>query len=353
LFSGFAGFLADRTSKRRIVVACKVAEIAIMLLGTAAVAAGHLPAVLAVLALMGTHSAFFGPSKYGILPELIRERDLSQANGIFQMTSFLGIILGTAAAGYLKGSLADAGGLFRLTFPAIAALGTATSLLIRKTPIARPGLPFVLSEMVVDRPTARMFMTDRPLLLALLVYAVFWLVGGIVLPNVNSFAKGQLGIPDEQTGATTACLALGIAAGCGFAGVVSGKKIDFRLVTIGTWGMIVALCLLSAAGTLDVPLHSKLWIVRALLVAAGGFAGLFVVPLQAFLQARPAADQKGRVMGAMNLITWIAILLSAALYAAVDRGCTALGAPVSWGFAATGCLLLPIALFFRPHERGG
>ena len=102
-----------------------------------------------------------------------------------------------------------------------------------------PGLPFRLSEMVVDRPTARMFFTDRPLLWVLLAYAAFWLVGGIVLPNVNAFAKNQLGIPDEETSATTACLALGIAGGCGLAAAVSGKTINFRLVTIGTWGMIV------------------------------------------------------------------------------------------------------------------
>ncbi len=350
LFSGFAGFLADRNSKRAIVVICKVAEIVIMLLGTAAVAGGNLWTVLVVLTLMGTHSAFFGPSKYGILPELIRERDLSQANGIFQMTSFLAIILGTAAGGYLMEYLAAGGELVRLTFPAIAVLGTGTALLVRKTPVAKPELAFRAAEMLIDRPTARMILTDRPMLWVLLVYSVFWLVGGIVMLNVTAFAKGQLGVSEGETSVTTACLALGIAIGCGAAAAISGKRIRFGLVTAGSWGMIVALGLLSAIGAVDGSVKLKLWSVRATLVGAGGFAGLYTIPLQAFLQSRPGADEKGRVMGAMNLITWIAILLSAAVYSGIDRSCTALDQPISWGFAATGCLMLPVALFFCPRE---
>ncbi|MFN0051609.1 MAG: MFS transporter [Planctomycetales bacterium] len=350
LFSGLAGYLADRFSKRRIVVMCKVAEVGIMMLGVAAVASGHLWMVLLVLSLMGTHSAYFGPSKYGILPELVPSRELSQANSLFLMTSFLAIILGTAAAGFLKGFLEEGQGLARWAFPAVALLGTGTSLFVRHTAAARPGLPFHLSEMLVDRPTARMFLSDRPLLFALAAYSLFWLVGGVVLPNVNDVGKKQLGIDDATTSATTACLALGIAAGCGMAGVISGKRIDFRLVRIGSWGMIGSLVLLSVTGVLNVGAESKLWCLRALLVAAGACAGLFTVPLQAFLQSRPAADQKGRVMGAMNLATWIAILLSAVVYAAIDRVCATLGVSISWGFAATGCLMLPIALFYRPKS---
>jgi acyl-[acyl-carrier-protein]-phospholipid O-acyltransferase/long-chain-fatty-acid--[acyl-carrier-protein] ligase len=332
------------------VVLCKLAEIVIMLLGTAAVAADNLSAALVVLTLMGTHSAFFGPSKFGILPEIVRERKLSRANGIFLMTTFLSIILGTAAAGFLRGFLADGGWMARSVFPGIAVLGTATALLVRKTPVAKPDLPFKLSEMAIDQPTARLFLGDRPLLHVLIAYAIFWLVGGVVLPNVNAYGRNQLGISDEETSTTTACLALGIAAGCGLAGIVPGKSINFRLVTLGTWGMIGSLGTMSVVGVCGLPSGAVLWLSRAVLVAAGGFAGLFAVPLQAFLQSRPAADQKGRVMGAMNLSTWIAILLSAAVFAGIDRLCTAAGIPISWGFLATGCLLLPVALFFRPAE---
>jgi acyl-[acyl-carrier-protein]-phospholipid O-acyltransferase/long-chain-fatty-acid--[acyl-carrier-protein] ligase len=104
LFSGFAGYLSDRIGKVRIVRAMKVAEIGVMTAGFFALHAvtGRIEWLLAVVFLMGTHSAFFGPPKYGILPELFRERDLPQVNGMIQMTTFLSIILGMALASFIK-----------------------------------------------------------------------------------------------------------------------------------------------------------------------------------------------------------------------------------------------------------
>src|SRR5580765_982044 len=113
LFSGFAGYLSDRYSKRTMIVLCKLAEIGIMLLGMAgflAYGATGYRGLLVVLFLMGTHSAFFGPGKYGILPELFREADLPRANGVILMTTFLAIIFGTASAGLLGDLLYDQAG---------------------------------------------------------------------------------------------------------------------------------------------------------------------------------------------------------------------------------------------------
>src|SRR6478735_7197584 len=113
LFSGYAGYLSDRFSKRTVIVLAKLAEIGIMLLGVAAFLSYDLAGyrgLLVVLFLMGTHSAFFGPGKYGILPELFRDADLPRANGVILMTTFLAIIFGTASAGMLQGLLYDAAG---------------------------------------------------------------------------------------------------------------------------------------------------------------------------------------------------------------------------------------------------
>ena len=101
---GSPGYLADRISKQKIVVAMKIAEIAVMLAGFLAFYSTLGPTgwLMCVVFLMGTHSAFFGPSKYGILPELFRERDLPQVNGMIQMTTFLAIICGAALAGFIK-----------------------------------------------------------------------------------------------------------------------------------------------------------------------------------------------------------------------------------------------------------
>src|SRR5918996_1001269 len=104
IFSGVAGYLSDRFSKRPVVILSKVAEIVVMLLGLigflyyGVVGFGGM---LFVLFLMGTQSAFFGPAKYGILPEMIRKSDLPRGNGIFLMLTFLAIIFGVALAGGL------------------------------------------------------------------------------------------------------------------------------------------------------------------------------------------------------------------------------------------------------------
>ena len=94
LFAPYAGYLADRFSKRSVMIACKVAEILTMILGVAAILSGNVYAMFAVLFLMGTQAAIFGPSKYGSIPEIVREDRISAANGVIGMTTMVAIIAG-------------------------------------------------------------------------------------------------------------------------------------------------------------------------------------------------------------------------------------------------------------------
>src|SRR5262249_35454303 len=141
-------------------------------------------------------------------------------------------------------------------YVAVATTGLMTSLLVRKTRVARPGLAFAWSDLAVSGETVRMFWRDRPLLAALTMYSVFWLIGGLTLPAVNAFGKLQLfrdldiKAADDNTSLLAGFLTIGIAAGCALAGWISGKKIDFRLVPWGCWGMVVGLGALSLLGWL-------------------------------------------------------------------------------------------------------
>src|SRR5262249_24490776 len=139
LFSGFAGYISDRYRKRTLVISCKVAEILIMFLGFLGFLEYHrfgLAGLFFVLFLMGTHSAFFGPAKYGILPEMLRPADLPRANGVFLMLTFLAIIFGTAAAGYLLNYSGGRIWIGSLACIGVAVLGTLTALVIRGAPPA-------------------------------------------------------------------------------------------------------------------------------------------------------------------------------------------------------------------------
>lgn len=377
LFSGFAGWLSDRTSKRRMVVLCKVAEIGIMLSGMAAFLLGNLQPeslliyLLVVLALASTQSAFFGPAKYGILPELFHDRDLPRANGWIQMTTFLAIIFGTALAGLSK-EMFDRN-LWGVTAicVGIAVLGTITSLAIRKTPIAHPGLALRPSSLIVDSSLWSTLLKDRKLLGVLMVSSLFWMIGGLVPVTVNAFGKLQLGLNDTRTSIMAACMGIGIAIGCVIAGRLSRGRMRFGLVTVGAWGLIAAFLVATAigyCGTTDVapaelqaakenPFNPEpfdlynlaQWPAYLTMIALGGFAGLFAVPLQVFMQHRPPRALKGRMIGAMNLVNWIGILLSAAIY----FGLSAIWSDTrqyAWIFAIAAALLLPVALFYRPEN---
>ncbi len=99
LFSGYSGYLADIYSKRNVLVAVKCFEIVAMGFGILAFFLGSMELMLAVVFLMGLHSTIFSPAKYGILPEMLPEQDLSRGNGLLEMSTFMAIILGTALGG--------------------------------------------------------------------------------------------------------------------------------------------------------------------------------------------------------------------------------------------------------------
>lgn len=377
MFSGFAGWLSDRTSKRKLVVLCKVAEIVIMAAGMAAFFVGGLRPqglliyLFIVLAFMSVQSAFFGPAKYGILPELFRERDLPTANGLIQMTTFLAIIFGTALAGFAKDQFGGQLWAVSAMCVVIAVVGTVTSLAVRKTPIAHPGLKLKPSSLAIDSSLWDLLRSDRKLLGVLAVSSLFWLVAGLVPVTVNAFGKSQLQLTDTRTSLMAACMGIGIAFGCVLAGKLSKGRMRFGLVTAGAWGLIVGFLLAAAIGwfgTADVPPeiasaqqenpltapaaapdNPAQWPAYIVMVGLGMCAGLFAVPLQVYLQHRPPREFKGRMIGAMNLVNWIGIVISAGLYAALSVMFRD-GRYYAWIFAVAALLLLPVALFYRPKD---
>ena len=357
LFSGLAGYLSDRHSKRNVIVLCKIAEIAVMAVGIAAFAAFSglgpgtgLVALLVVLFLMGTQSAFFGPGKYGILPELFRAGDLSPANGVIIMTTFLAIILGTASAGLLLVLFHDGFWMACCTCILIAFLGTLTSLAIRRVAPARPGLRFRFSSLVVSGDTWNMLRRDRSLLGALLASSIFWMTGSLVQMGVNAFGTRQLNIDKLWTSVLVAGMGVGIATGCSVAGVVSKGRVNFSHLKKGSRGIVACLVVLATAQLGHVQILGY-WSCLVVLFVLGVFAGVFSVPLQVFLQAKPPEGLKGRMIATQNLINWVAIFASAPLYGIV-RWLIPTDLPYSFSlmFILPALVMLPVAIFYRPQD---
>lgn len=373
LFSGVSGFLADRLSKRRIVVLCKSMEIVVMGCGLLAFLSGHLWALFVVLFLMSTQSTVFGPAKFGILPEQFRSEDLPRINGIFQMTTFLAIILGFASAGILKEALPGQEGLALVSVVsiAIAVVGTGAACLVRPTPIAQPDLKLSWQAAGIDKENWRLIQDNRFLLGVLLVSSLFWFVGGVVQPSVNSFGEYDLKLSSDRIGILQACMGIGIAFGCVMSGRLSKNRIRFGLVRAGMLGMVVGFPALTAisyfhpgvttagdaadSGNLILDASTAEWLARGCLIWLGGCAGFFAVPLQVALQSVPPESQKGRMIGTMNLVNWFGILLSAVFYGVFEAIRSALNAQgfelnSATVFSSLAVIAAVVAMIYRPDD---
>lgn len=356
LFSGFAGFLSDRYSKTPIIVLCKIAEILVMILGILAFAFyGTLgqSGTWIVLFLMGAQSAFFGPSKYGILPELFRYRDLAKANALVLMSTFLAIILGIVSAGYLKTLLGAetaeqlAKAMFVCVFIAIA--GTLTSKLIRKTSPAHPQMKLSLDCWGVSRDMISLFRHDRPLLGAIFVSSIFWLVSGLAVPTVNRLGVQQLGVDEAKTSILTACIGLGIMIGSPLASAICRSRMGNAAVNVGLGGIFAALLLLGFwKGETQVIGY---WGSMLCLIAVGVFAAVFSIPVMVFLQSRPPMHLKGRLIATMNQANFLGILLAGPLYQIFEKAANWQGWPISSVFWMMGSMVLPVAIFYRLDSR--
>ena len=382
LFSGICGFWADRYSKTRIIILSKVIEIAIMSLGLLVFwltepSKFQLSLLMGVLFLMGSHSAFFGPSKYGILPELYAKHRLPGINGVFLMTTFVAIIGGAAAAGALKDALPNLMSVQWICI-LIAIAGTLTALPIRLLPPAQPHLRFNPSAVFLD-PETRITLRQQPKLLTALIYSsVFWFVGGVFQPSVNAMGKLQYGLSDTATGQLAATTAIGIAIGSVLAGMFSRSRFRAGLVRVAAVGLMLCMAVLGLPGqALDpapVTAASSTSVTAAtdaatvsefhelsrplvsltgaglLLTGAGLFAGLFAIPLQVYLQAMSPAHLKGRMIGAMNLFNWIGIVISGAFYAICNQVFIRVGASPNAIFGAIAIVILIAAIRFPMQD---
>jgi acyl-[acyl-carrier-protein]-phospholipid O-acyltransferase/long-chain-fatty-acid--[acyl-carrier-protein] ligase len=303
LFSGYAGQLADVYSKRTVLVVSKSFEIVAAGLGLVAFAFGHLQLTYAVLFLIALQATFFSPAKYGILPEMLPDRDLSRANGILEMSTFVAIVLGTAVGGYLFEAWRAHLWRIGLLVVAVALVGTATSFRIPHVPAATP------ARRIDRNPWGEIWAglvalrRDRVLWPTTIGLSYFWFLGSLLQLVVILFGTETMKLSDARVGALTAFAALGIGIGSLAAGRLSGDKVELGLAPIGAIGMgVFAIALAGSSGSFTLAAIN--------LTLVGFFGGLFAVPLNAVLQQRSGAAEKGRLMATNNFLNMFAIMIA-------------------------------------------
>ncbi|WP_395743362.1 MFS transporter [Prosthecobacter sp.] len=306
LLSMLGGWMADRFSKRSVMIGVKTMEIGIMIFATYALASGRMGLQLVSICLMGVHSAFFAASKYGSLPELVPPAKLSWANGVIEMLTFLAAIFGTLAAAWLAESFAGrpawSGGILL----GLAMLGWLMSLGITRVPAASPDKPLRINFLGDLWREFRWMRTDRDLWRANLGNTGFFFIAVLIQMNLVLYAEQVLHIEPMENSALQVALAVGMAAGSLLAGKLSGDHVEYGLIPVGAFLMAAMGFALGWAG-----ISKSAFAICLTLLGIGG--GLFIVPLAAVLQHRPPADRKGSVQGAASWLSWVGISAAAVL----------------------------------------
>jgi acyl-[acyl-carrier-protein]-phospholipid O-acyltransferase/long-chain-fatty-acid--[acyl-carrier-protein] ligase len=312
LFSMGGGFLADRFSKRSVTISTKLIEIGAMALAVVALGLRSQPLELAALFLLATQAALFGPSKYGLLPEILPEKWLSWGNGMLELGTFLAIISGMVSSAQLAGRFRGREVYVGVILLGMGMLGLCASLLIVRSPAAAPEKKFRLNFLSDLLNQVRLIRADRPLLLAIVGNTYFWFLGTLFLQTVLVYGSDVFHLAPGQNSILHAGTALGIGAGSAIAGYLSGNKIEYGLIPLGALGMTVMAALVGgtshtfiAAGTM--------------LAMLGLFAGFFVVPVNALIQHRPRPEMKGGIIAAGNLLSFLGVPAASGVYYVLAR----------------------------------
>ena len=322
LFSASAGQIADKFDKARIIRLVKLFEIGIMLLGAAGLRLHSVPLLLAVVFLMGTHSAVFGPVKYSILPQHLHADELVGGNALVQMGTFAAILLGTI----LGGALVKLGGETAVS-ATVLALAAAGWLASRGVPPA----PAPAADLRLDwhpvRETLRIVgfaRENRTVFLSILGISWFWFYGALFLAQFPGLTRHVLGGDEWVATLLLVVFSVGVALGCMLCERLSSRTVELGLVPFGSIGLSLFAADLFFATRGLAPagapvgalafLHSlRHWRVLADLVLIGAFGGFFIVPLQALVQQRSEPSRRSRIIAANNILNAAFMVLAAVL----------------------------------------
>jgi acyl-[acyl-carrier-protein]-phospholipid O-acyltransferase/long-chain-fatty-acid--[acyl-carrier-protein] ligase len=308
IFSMAGGYFADRFSKRSVTIGIKVFEIFVMLLALCGLAANRLYLAIACVFLMEVHSALFGPAKYGLLPELLPEQKLSWGNGVLELGTFVSIIGGTVAGATLCKAFAGRQAWSGVVLVALAGVGLLTSFGIGKVPAADPAKKFRPNFLADLWAQIKLIRQDRVLWLATVGNTYFFALAALIQFLIVIYAKDVLNIADpEKASYLQAATAIGIGLGSFAAGCLSGGKIEYGLIPLGSIGMTVLAALLGRRGL-------SFGHVAVDLSLLGFFGGFFIVPIAALLQHRPDKESKGGVLAAANLLSFVGIFAASGIY---------------------------------------
>lgn len=324
IFSATAGQIADKFERSQLVRGIKILEIIIMLIGSIGFITGHLWLLLLALFMMGTHSTFFGPIKYAILPEILKPNELMSGNALFQsgtsMAILFGMILGGAVIASSHGNLT----WISLTVLTIAVLGYLSSRFILKQNVTTPDLKIDWNFFRTSYQTMK-YAKSLPLIFTILLgNSWYWFYGATYLTQIPQMTQQNLHASENVVSLLLTFFSVGVGVGSLLCRKIGGSQVNIKMVPIGAVGLTI-FALYLAVSLSFVPTHTgplitlsevfhqgwsyyHVMIAVTLLGISGGF---YIVPLYAMMQAYSPRSHRARVVAANNILNAVFMVSSA------------------------------------------
>ena len=327
LFSATAGQLADKYEKSRLMRRIKFLEVIVMALALAGFLTQNVPLLVAVLFLMGTQAALFGPVKYGILPQHLREQELVGGNGLVEMGTFVAILLGSVLGGILIG-LGESGPVtVGIVVLSIAALGWWVSFGVPVAAATAPELRINWNPFTETWRNLRFTSGNRTVFLSMLGISWFWFYGATFLTQLPSYSKEVLHVNEHVVTLLLTVFSLGIGLGALLCERLSDRRVELGLVPFGSIGLTVFAFDLAFAHSSAVPsalmgIEEFLatpsgWRIITDLVLIGLFSGFYTVPLYALIQSRSERSHRSRVIAGNNILNALFMVLASVVAVAL------------------------------------
>lgn len=326
LFSAFAGQVADRFEKSCLIRRIKIAEILIMCLATVGFLGQSLIVLMTVLFLMGAQSTFFGPLKYGILPQHLQPEELTGGNGLVQMGTYLAILGGTMIGGILVAAEQRGPVYVSVTVISVAVLGWYVS---RNIPLAIASDETLVIDWNIFRQTYRIVsysMSDKAIFMIIIAISWFWYIGATFLSLVPGYTRDVLSGNEHVATLLLTAFSIGIGTGSLLCEKLSRGRIEPGLVPIGAIGLSLFSLDLFFIGIPELGAlypdgvnaslflaDTSCWRILVDLVLVGLFGGIYIVPLFALLQHRADPHHCARVIAATNILNALFMVGSAVI----------------------------------------
>lgn len=324
IFSATAGQIADKFERSQLIRGIKVLEIVIMLIGSAGFLLGNLWLLLLALFMMGTHSTFFGPIKYAILPEILKPNELMSGNALFQsgtsIAILIGMILGGAVISVSQGNLI----WISLTVVIIAVLGYLSSRFILKQPVSSPELKIDWNFFRTSFQTLKYAKSLPLIFMILLGNSWYWFYGATYLTQIPQLTQQNLHASENVVSLLLTFFSVGIGVGSLLCRRIGGSEVNIKMVPIGAIGLTLFAFYLALSlafvpertgammNVADMFNHGAIYYHVMLAVTLLGISGgFYIVPLYAMMQAYSPRSHRARVVAANNILNAVFMVSSA------------------------------------------